>query len=126
MRGFQEACLYRRLEELPVPRPVGVPHDGTSGVRSGHDLLDRTPDLLKSKPISPSGQSVPAFAIAKRRILRLHVRRGLLTAAQADDMLGWRETGSFRLDGSVRVTAHDPAGLERLLEGHRRGALVVA
>ena len=53
--------------------------------------------------------------VVQRRILRLYVRRGLLTRSEADDMLGWRGTGGFSLDGSVRVAAHDRAGLERLL-----------
>jgi hypothetical protein len=64
--------------------------------------------------------------IVQRRILRLYARRGLPTAAEAEDMLGWRETGSFNFDGSVRVAAHDPTGLEWLLRGHRHEALVVA
>jgi hypothetical protein len=53
--------------------------------------------------------------IVQGRILRLYVRRGLLTRDEADDMLRWRGTGGFSLDGSVRVAAHDRAGLERLL-----------
>lgn len=53
--------------------------------------------------------------ILQRRILGLYVRRGLLTEADAQDMLTWRGTGGFSLDGSVRIAAHDRAGLERLL-----------
>lgn len=53
--------------------------------------------------------------ILQRRILRLYVRRGLLTEEDAQDMLTWRGTGGFSLDGSVRIAAHDRAGLERLL-----------
>jgi len=53
--------------------------------------------------------------ILQRRILRLYVRRGLLTETDARDMLTWRGTGGFSLDGSVRIAAHDRAGLERLL-----------
>jgi hypothetical protein len=41
--------------------------------------------------------------LVQRRILRLYVRRGLLIRADADDMLRWRGTGGFSLDGSVRV-----------------------
>lgn len=63
--------------------------------------------------------------IVQRRILQLYVRRGLLSESDADDMLTWRGTGGFSLDGSVRIAAHDRAGLERLLRGHRREALVV-
>ncbi len=53
--------------------------------------------------------------LIQRRILRLYVRRELLSEAAAADMLGWRGTGGFSLDGSVRIAAHDRAGLERLL-----------
>jgi len=53
--------------------------------------------------------------IVQQRILRLYVRRGLLLEADAADMLTWRGTGGFSLDGSVRIAAHDRAGLERLL-----------
>jgi hypothetical protein len=59
--------------------------------------------------------------ILQRRILRLYVRRGLLTDADAEDMPGTRRrwvgrgTGGFSLDGSVRIAGHDRAGLERLL-----------
>ena len=53
--------------------------------------------------------------LVQGRILRLYVRRGLLTRDEADDMLRWRGTGGFSLNGSVRVAAHDRAGLERLL-----------
>ena len=63
--------------------------------------------------------------LVQRRILRLYVRRGLLTRAEADDMLRWRGAGGFSLYGSVREAAHDRAGLERWLRGHRREALVV-
>jgi len=53
--------------------------------------------------------------IVQRRILKLYVRRGLLSDADAADMLTWRGTGGFSLDGSVRIAGHDRAGLERLL-----------
>lgn len=53
--------------------------------------------------------------IVQRRVLELYVRRALLTESDAEDMLTWRGTGGFSLDGSVRIGAHDRAGLERLL-----------
>jgi hypothetical protein len=53
--------------------------------------------------------------ILQERILRLYVRRGILLPAEAADMRGWRGTGGFSVDGSVRIAAHDRAGLERLL-----------
>jgi hypothetical protein len=51
----------------------------------------------------------------QRRILELYVRRGLLTEADAHDMLTWRGSGGSSLDGSVRIAAPDSAGLERLV-----------
>jgi hypothetical protein len=61
-------------------------------------------------PSAPGTDADPAA-----RILKLYVRRGLLTEADVQDMLTWRGTGGFSLDGSVRIAAHDRAGLERLL-----------
>ena len=63
-------------------------------------------DAERARALTPTVQ---------RRILKLYVRRGLLTKADAHDMLTWRGTGGFSLDGSVRIAAHDRAGLERLL-----------
>ncbi len=63
--------------------------------------------------------------LVQDRVLRLFVRRRLLDPHEAADMRTWRGTGGFSLDGSVRVEAHDRAGLERLIRGHRREALVV-
>lgn len=48
--------------------------------------------------------------IVQRRILRLYVRRGLLSESDAEDMLTWRGTGGFSLDGSVRMAAHGGHG----------------
>jgi hypothetical protein len=40
-------------------------------------------------------------------------------------MLTWQGTGGFSIDASVRIEGHDRQGLERLVRGHRRVALVV-
>ncbi len=53
--------------------------------------------------------------LVQDRVLRLFVRRRLLDPHQAANMRTWRGTGGFSLDGSVRVEAHDRAGLERLI-----------
>jgi len=75
--------------------------DGPLRFRPAADL-----DAARARALTP---------ILQRRILRLYVRRGLLTEMDAEDMLTWRGTGGFSLDGSVRIAAHDRAGLERLL-----------
>jgi len=75
--------------------------DGSLRFRPAADL-----DAERAQALTPTLQ---------RRILRLYVRRGLLTEADAENMLTWRGTGGFSLDGSVRIAAHDRAGLERLL-----------
>jgi hypothetical protein len=50
----------------------------------------------------------------RRRILRAFVGRGLLESFEAKEMLGYKHSG-FSVDTSVRIEAHDRAGLERLL-----------
>jgi len=79
--------------------------------------LDGEADALRFRPAADlNAERVRALTpIVQRRILRLYVRRGLLTEVDAEDMLTWRGTGGFSLDGSVRIAAHDRAGLERLL-----------
>jgi len=79
-------------------------------VRGHSDDLDFRPatdlDADAARDLTP---------IVQERILRLYVRRGILTEPEAAAMLEWRGTGGFSVDGSVRITAHDRAGLERLL-----------
>jgi hypothetical protein len=53
-------------------------------------------------------------ATLRTRILRAFVGRGLLESFEAKDMLGYRHS-AFSVDASVRIEAHDRAGLERLL-----------
>jgi hypothetical protein len=79
--------------------------------------LDGEADALRFRPAADlNAERARALTpILQRRILRLYVRRGLLTEVDAEDMLTWRGTGGFSLDGSVRIAAHDRAGLERLL-----------
>ena len=52
-------------------------------------------------------------ATLRRRILRAFVERGLLESFEANDMLAYKHSG-FSVDTSVRIEAHDRAGLERL------------
>jgi hypothetical protein len=61
----------------------------------------------------------------RKRVLRHFRRHGLLEPHDAEDMLTWDHGGGFSLDASVRIEATDRAGLERLIRGHRRGALVL-
>jgi hypothetical protein len=51
----------------------------------------------------------------RRRILRAIVRRGLIEKEDRQEMEQWAHGGGFSLDASVRIEAHDRAGLERLL-----------
>lgn len=51
----------------------------------------------------------------RRRVLRYFRRHGLLEEHTAEEMLAWEHAGGFSLDASVRIPAHDRAGLERLL-----------
>jgi hypothetical protein len=51
----------------------------------------------------------------RRRVLRWFVRQELLEKHVADEMLAWDHAGGFSLDASIRIEAHDRAGLERLL-----------
>jgi hypothetical protein len=90
---------------LAITDGLFAPEDGEAG-----ELLHFHPavglDAERARALTP---------IVQRSVLRLYVRRGLLSDADAEDMLGWRGTGGFSLDGSVRIAAHDRAGLERLL-----------
>lgn len=79
-------------------------HGGEGGPLRFHPAVGL--DAERARALTP---------IVQRRILRLYVRRGLLTESDAAGMLTWRGTGGFSLDGSVRIAAHDRAGLERLL-----------
>jgi hypothetical protein len=51
----------------------------------------------------------------RRRLLRVFVRRGLLTRDDARAMAQWAHGGGFSVDGSVRIEAADRAGRARLL-----------
>jgi hypothetical protein len=50
----------------------------------------------------------------RRRILRAFVGQGVLQSFEVKDMLSYKHSG-FSVDTSVRIEAHDRAGLERLL-----------
>ena len=101
-RGRHLADGVERRRPAPRPFPVLVATGEGEGVeRRVHG--------------GPPPRVVFLTPLVQRRILRLYVRRALLSRAEADDMLGWRGTGGFSLHGSVRVAAHDRAGLERLL-----------
>ena len=61
----------------------------------------------------------------RSRVLRHFRRHSLLEPHEAEDiMLLWDHGGGFSLDASVRIEATDREGLERLIRGHRREALV--
>jgi hypothetical protein len=54
-------------------------------------------------------------ACVRRRLLRVFVRRGLLSDDYARAMAQWQHGGGFSVNASVRVDAEDRAGRERLL-----------
>jgi hypothetical protein len=51
----------------------------------------------------------------RKRVLRLLVRRGLLSPDDAKQMQSWHNGGGFSLNAEVRIEATDRQGLERLL-----------
>jgi hypothetical protein len=53
--------------------------------------------------------------LVRNRVLSLFVRRGLLASEAAADMSQWEHGSGFSLDATIRIAAHDRAGLERLL-----------
>ncbi len=61
----------------------------------------------------------------RRRVLQAFVRRGLLAPEAAANRRGWEGGGGFSGEGSIRVEAHDRAGLERLLRYGARPALAL-
>ncbi|WXG54263.1 MAG: transposase [Candidatus Sedimenticola sp. (ex Thyasira tokunagai)] len=50
----------------------------------------------------------------RKRVLRLFVRRGLLTSDDAEQMQTWQNGGGFSLNAEVRIDGADRQGLERL------------
>ena len=51
----------------------------------------------------------------RRRLPRAALRRGLLSADDAQAMAEWEHGGGFSVDALVRIDAHEREGLERLL-----------
>jgi len=51
----------------------------------------------------------------QRRVLRFFRRHGLLDEADAHGMLDWKGSGGFSIDASVRISADDREGVERLI-----------
>ncbi len=56
--------------------------------------------------------------VVQRRVLRDLRAHGLLDEADADGMLGWRGSGGFSIDASVRIQGDERAGVERLIRYH--------
>ena len=54
-------------------------------------------------------------ATMRKRLLRSALRRGLLSADEAQEMAKWEHGGGFLVDAQVRIEAHERCGLERLL-----------
>jgi hypothetical protein len=85
-----------------VPDGVFVA-EGEDGVRCIEALPPPTQDLAA------------LLTRIRRRVLRCFERAGLLEAHEVEAMLGWEAGGGFSVDASVRIEAHDRAGLERLI-----------
>ena len=72
---------------------------------------------------------VPAIgdvqAAVRRRLLRSVLRRGLLSADDAQVMAEWELGGGFSVDAEVRIEAHERDGLERLLRYCARPAFAL-
>ena len=53
--------------------------------------------------------------VVQRRVLRYFRDLELLDEADLDGMLGWRGSGGFSIDASVRIQGDDREGVERLI-----------
>ena len=61
----------------------------------------------------------------RQRLLRLALRRGLLSAHDAHVLAAWEHGGSFPVDAKVHIEAHERDGLERLLRYRARPAFAL-
>jgi len=77
-------------------------------------------------PSAPSPEPIAEVRQrARRRVLRLFKRRGILSADVVEDMLQWGHGGGFSVDAAVRIEASDRRGLERLLRYCARPVLAL-
>ena len=90
--------------------------EGLAGGTDGDTDDQSSPRKLIFHPASAIDETAVAQvqATLRTRILRAFVGRGLLESFEAKEMLAYRHSG-FSVDTSVRIEAHDRAGLERLL-----------
>jgi len=76
-----------------------------------------------------SGVDAPAIAAVqatvRKRLLRAALRRGLMSADDAQTMANWEHGGGFSVDAAVRIEAHERDGLERLLRYCARPAFAL-
>ena len=83
--------------------PDGVFSSGTDGGAHFHEAMELSEsDLARVQ------------AQVRCRVLRWLVRHDYLDEDAAAEMLSWRHSGGFSLDGSVRIAAWDRGGLEGL------------
>ena len=66
-----------------------------------------------------------AQAVVRRRLLRAALRRGLLSADDAQVMAEWGDGGGFSVDAQLRIEARERDGLERLLRYGSRPAFAL-
>jgi Putative transposase len=91
-----------------------------AGAADGDAQTDTDDQSAPRKVIFHPASGIDEIAVAqvqatsRRRILRAFVGPELLESFEAKDMLAYKHSG-FSVDTSVRIEAHDRAGLERLL-----------
>ncbi|MES9858985.1 MAG: transposase [Sedimenticola sp.] len=79
-------------------------------------LFAQTEDGLQFYEVTGLSDEVIQQAQMKirKRVLRLFVRRGLLSSDDAEQMQAWQNGGGFSLNAEVRIEGADRQGLERL------------
>lgn len=119
--GTHRADLHPRLQVVLD----GVFDQAPDGTVRFHEATGLTPD-----------DWLALQRLVQRRVLRDHASRGalrtrgLLEEHDADGMPGTRRrrvgqgSGGFSIDASVHIQGDDRGGLERVIRGHRREALV--
>ncbi len=79
-------------------------------------LFAQTEDGLQFYEVTGLSDEVIQQAQMKirKRVLRLFVRRGLISSDDAEQMQIWQNGGGFSLNAEVRIDGADRQGLERL------------
>jgi hypothetical protein len=89
-------------------------HDPTTLNRQGADVGPQYRSIILAHDDDQESAARREETV-RQRVLRGFRRHGLLEDPVVHEMLAWDHAGGFSLDASVRIPAHDRAGLERLL-----------